>query len=71
MTNARLSLVMLGSALLLVSTPFPALRAQQTALDRTTKLRLVLPKPPNDPGAPKGRRKGGSSRGGELATCSE
>ncbi|MGF1602095.1 MAG: DUF928 domain-containing protein [Thermosynechococcaceae cyanobacterium] len=70
MTNARLSLLILGSTLLVISSAPRTIYAQQTALNRTTKLRLVLPKPPNDPGAPKGRRKGGSSRGGELATCS-
>jgi hypothetical protein len=43
------------------------------ALDRSSAVRLTLPQPPQDPRAPQGRQKGGSSRGGAdpLVMCGE
>jgi hypothetical protein len=71
MISTRLPLLVLGSTLVLLSTNAPrALQIERVVALENAKLRLILPKPPKDPGAPKGRRKGGSSRSGaELAIC--
>ncbi len=68
LTPFRLHHMAIGTTLsltgaLLLQTPLPA---QQVVTVTSQTLHLSLPTPPQDPGAPAGRRKGGASRGGQC-----
>lgn len=64
-----------GSLLALVAAPVIGPDSSQAqslnSFERSSSVQLTLPTPPTDPRAPKGRQKGGSSRGGGEGQPSE